>query len=207
MARPTIRTGPASQYAGPKEIIREFSDGKSGGLMSLRRQQDGPLVVEVYQVDDDVEVRAKRTPPKIEVLIVRDPDGGTNLTIWVDGVESNDYVEQVIDPGYGHQRSDWNEGTESIRNDESLSAGFRETVVAEREAWADNKYIEDDEGTVDVDYCKNCVGYADDPRVKPHGKGWRHVVNNSSRCPGQEDDETDDRVIHAHGPVRKTWED
>jgi hypothetical protein len=35
--KPTIRTGPASAHASPGETIREFSDGKSGGLISISR--------------------------------------------------------------------------------------------------------------------------------------------------------------------------
>ena len=54
--RPTIRKGPAAQYAMPGELIMEFSDGQSGGLLSLRRHPDGKLLVSIYQQDADVEV-------------------------------------------------------------------------------------------------------------------------------------------------------
>lgn len=50
----------ASRYAGPGEAIYEFSDGRSGGLISLRRIGSGELVVDVYRIDDDVLVRGPR---------------------------------------------------------------------------------------------------------------------------------------------------
>jgi hypothetical protein len=55
--KPTIRTGPASAHASPGETIREFSDGKSGGLISISRNAEGQLVLDVYQHDADVIVR------------------------------------------------------------------------------------------------------------------------------------------------------
>lgn len=45
--------------------------------------------------------------------------------------------------------------------------------------------------------CGTCEDYVDDARIKPHGPGWRHVTNNSVRCPGQGDDDTDDRATPA----------
>ncbi len=50
----------ANSYSGPDERIIEFSDRKLGlgGLISFRRTHDGKLRVEVYRVDDGVEVVA-----------------------------------------------------------------------------------------------------------------------------------------------------
>jgi hypothetical protein len=56
--RPTLHEGPASRNAGPGEIIWEFSDDRSGGLISIRRVASGKLRVEIYHCDDDVEVIA-----------------------------------------------------------------------------------------------------------------------------------------------------
>lgn len=55
--KPRIFKGPASHYATmPGEAIYEFSDGQSGGLISMRRHPDGNLLVQIYRTDDDVEV-------------------------------------------------------------------------------------------------------------------------------------------------------
>lgn len=42
--------------------------------------------------------------------------------------------------------------------------------------------------------CENCYDYADDSKIVERKRGWVHVCNNSMRCPGQEDDDTDDRA-------------
>lgn len=56
MNKPTIRKGVASSYAGPNESIYDFGDATSGGLISIRRTDNG-LIVELYRMDDDVIVR------------------------------------------------------------------------------------------------------------------------------------------------------
>ena len=50
---------PADSYAMPGETIYEFTDGHSGGLISLARNSDGKLVIDVYRTDDDVLVRGQ----------------------------------------------------------------------------------------------------------------------------------------------------
>ena len=59
MARkPTCHTArPANQYAMAGERIMEFSDGRSGGLISIwRNPETDRLSVQVYRQDDDVDV-------------------------------------------------------------------------------------------------------------------------------------------------------
>jgi hypothetical protein len=43
--------------------------------------------------------------------------------------------------------------------------------------------------------CENCYDYVDVPDCKlvERARGWVHVGNNSVRCAGQGDDDTDDR--------------
>lgn len=56
--KPTITAGPASNYEGTEEIIREFQHGGSGGLLSIRRCAPVGLRVDLYRLDDDVKVQA-----------------------------------------------------------------------------------------------------------------------------------------------------
>ena len=57
MRKPTIKTGPASPYAMDAELIREFSDGRSGGLISVwRNPNTDRLTVRLYRLDADVDV-------------------------------------------------------------------------------------------------------------------------------------------------------
>jgi hypothetical protein len=55
-----IRQGPASKYVNAGESIYEFSDGKSGGLILFSRDDGGRLIVDLYNMDDDVFVRVPR---------------------------------------------------------------------------------------------------------------------------------------------------
>lgn len=52
---------------------------------------------------------ATPTEPRIEVVIVRDPDGGTDTTLFFDGVElgPHDYEEYIVDAGRGYEYGDW----------------------------------------------------------------------------------------------------
>jgi hypothetical protein len=52
--KPTIRKSPASAYAGPHENIYEVGDSLGGALISVLRNDDGILIVNVYRADDTV---------------------------------------------------------------------------------------------------------------------------------------------------------
>lgn len=60
-----IGRGPASHYAVTGEVIVEFSDGQSGGLISVRRDGDGRMVVDVYRTDADVYVLGPVAPDTV----------------------------------------------------------------------------------------------------------------------------------------------
>ena len=51
----------ANHYAGPNERIIEFSHSNGGGLISFVETDDNRLIVEVYRIDDTVEVRFVNT--------------------------------------------------------------------------------------------------------------------------------------------------
>lgn len=86
---------------------------------------------------------------KIEVLTVRDPDGGTDVTIFVDGVESHEYIDYGVDAGAGHMRSDWEQTSREIAADEDLTPAFKAAVLAARAAPPGAKYIEEDREDID----------------------------------------------------------
>ena len=59
MSKPRVLTNcVANRYTGPDERVVEFSDRdlNLGGLISLRRRDDGKLIVQLYRLDDDVMV-------------------------------------------------------------------------------------------------------------------------------------------------------
>lgn len=49
----------------------------------------------------------------LEILVVRDPDGGTDITIWADGVNVTRQASVfTVDAGAGYDVADWIESTE-----------------------------------------------------------------------------------------------
>ncbi len=56
--------------------------------------------------DDEV---ADEQRPRLEMVVVRDPDGGTDVTLFLDGVVFDDVTEFVVDAGAGHTFGDWTE--------------------------------------------------------------------------------------------------
>jgi hypothetical protein len=57
MSKPVIRKGPASNFAEYGEAIYEFTDGQSGGLIAIERDDADRLIVDLYRMDPDVLVR------------------------------------------------------------------------------------------------------------------------------------------------------
>ena len=63
--------------------------------------------------------------------------------------------------------------------------------------------------------CATCEDYVDDPRLREtaegdedtHGEGWVHTYTGSSRCPGQEDDDTDDHAEPRHTTIGEAFPD
>lgn len=67
MRKPRVTTRcVANNYAAPGERIVEFSNGArsagqlKGGLISLRTTEDGRLLVQLYQLDQEVHVTISR---------------------------------------------------------------------------------------------------------------------------------------------------
>lgn len=57
MAKPSINQRcVAARYAGPQEAIAEFRAGKVGGLVLIRRLDDGTAQVHLYRLDEGVDV-------------------------------------------------------------------------------------------------------------------------------------------------------
>jgi hypothetical protein len=79
--------------------------------------------------------------PRIEILHGRDPDSSCELTVFIDGVPTNDWSEIDVDPGAGHDRESWQERIDDTRADEHLTPGFREAAARELEGALDSPYI------------------------------------------------------------------
>jgi hypothetical protein len=96
VAKPTLRKGPASAYEAVNEIIREFGDGTgTGGLISLRKQEDGTLLLDIYSISGPVQVRTA-TPtdaPPAEELDTKQFDGDEVVDTYRGEQRARDLVE------------------------------------------------------------------------------------------------------------------
>lgn len=50
---------------------------------------------------------------RVDVLTVRDPDGGTNVTVFIGGVPVREAVHHTIDAGAGWTYEDWQDSRAS----------------------------------------------------------------------------------------------
>lgn len=82
----------------------------------------------------------------VEILATWHPDEGGFLTVFVDGVRVEPAAIEWVDPGRGHERSSWQEHTETVMLTEGYSPAFRDAVVDARWDARESKYIEDDIG-------------------------------------------------------------
>lgn len=103
---------------------------------------DEDLVQHVCDQGLELHFDVHHITPKVEMLVVRDPDAQTDVTLFMDGVEFTDVSYEHVDPGAGYDGSDWDEHTESVSTDKSYSQAFREAVVRARDEHADSQYID-----------------------------------------------------------------
>jgi hypothetical protein len=80
--------------------------------------------------------------PRIEVLTVRDPDGYTDVSVFIDG-RALEYTDETVDAGAGHDRGEWDEYTETVRTTTSYTPAFRDAVLAARQDPPGEQYITD----------------------------------------------------------------
>jgi len=80
--------------------------------------------------------------PRVEVVVVRDLDGGTNATMFLDGaaLAGSEVEEYVIDAGWGHNYDDWIES-----RDDAVEAASPAAAALLRESYdypPGHQYIE-----------------------------------------------------------------
>jgi hypothetical protein len=82
--------------------------------------------------------------PKLEVLHVRDPDAYCDITIFTNGVESNNWTEESVDAGAGYTSTDWADRTAEVEADDTHSPAFKAATLEARNSWEDSSYITHD---------------------------------------------------------------
>lgn len=78
--------------------------------------------------------------PRITVLIVRDPDGGDETMMWVDGERFRDWQEVTVDAGRGHMVEDWQES--KMWELDHAPAAARQVIRAAYDSPPGERYID-----------------------------------------------------------------
>ena len=84
---------------------------------------------------------SEKSTPRVEVLVERDPDLDIGVRIYLNGTLLFDSegsgqgkaTVEVIDPGRGWSLDEWEDRTNEIQADQTLSPAFRSTVVGLRD--------------------------------------------------------------------------
>lgn len=88
-------------------------------------------------------------PNKIEILVTWDSDNGGDLTVFVDGVRTDDASGDVtiewVDPGAGYLLSGWREDRAQIEGAD-YSPAFKAAYLSAHDEAEGSEYIEDDLG-------------------------------------------------------------
>ncbi len=78
--------------------------------------------------------------PRIEVLVVRDPDADTEVAVWVDG-EPAEVTVEVVDPGWGWGQRAWQDRKMQLLARADYSPAFRDGVREALAAYDDCRYV------------------------------------------------------------------
>lgn len=82
---------------------------------------------------------------KVEVLVDRDPDNYTDVTVFVDGVDVTATADILtVDPGAGSTTSQWAENTAAQTSVETRSEAFRAEILAAYEQYASSRHLVED---------------------------------------------------------------
>jgi hypothetical protein len=121
---------------GWQEDLERQSADVQGQVWTGRFEGDSPTPV------------VGQTKPKIEIAVDRDPDGGTNIAVFIDGVEAKwveDYTVDDVDPGAGYTRTDWDEATVAIKENADFSEAFKAQLLEWRAGYENSSFITDSE--------------------------------------------------------------
>lgn len=93
----------------------------------------------------------------IEILIERDPDSLTDVTLFIDGEEvpAREIDYRHIDPGVGYLLSEWREDRADIKA-AGHSRAFTAAALAAHDAAERSPYIEDDLAEPLYEKCAEC---------------------------------------------------
>lgn len=120
-----------------------LSSGERATWRLVSSMLNGELNATFWSLDPDRQAAFANAlhQPRMEVVVVRDPDSADHVSIYLDGVLTTDYAEEHVDPGAGYEREQWDESTEQIRTNTSYSPAFKAAVLESRGEQDDSPYI------------------------------------------------------------------
>lgn len=132
----------------PQDRVRAFVDAWSiqwPGGMDVQNLP-GLRLTDTDLRDTVSELEARQREPRIEILVVRDPDDGNDVMVYVDG-ELRIVTLETVDPGAGYSLSDWEAGTDALAQRTDYSPDFAQAVIDAREEAVENypQYITEEE--------------------------------------------------------------
>jgi hypothetical protein len=125
--------------------VNDYDAETLAGLATLNARGIS-LPIELSQASPEVMrfnvlQRVKALPPRVQILHTRDPDSECEFEVWLDGVKTDSYGVDDLDPGRGWTREDWDQRVEEAREDTSE---FGQRVLAELLSVGEHsKWIED----------------------------------------------------------------
>jgi hypothetical protein len=82
-------------------------------------------------------------PAPIEILHVRDPDGGCDTTVWIDGVpQATGVTIEDVDAGRGYTREYWDERIAETQ-EAPYTEGFKAALLSALDDPPGDQYIEE----------------------------------------------------------------
>lgn len=128
--------------------VRVVKPVAAGAPVELRFGADDQVVLSgepgaLLRILDEVRAQiAGSARPTVHVLVVRDPDSGTDVNVYVDGLPV-DATQLNVDPGAGALLSEWFARTNLVAGDESLPQPLRDAFVEAMDSYG-FEYVEDD---------------------------------------------------------------
>jgi hypothetical protein len=128
----------------PEDVVRFLTAGQATGYNAI----DAAIVRGDIRLEDVEELMlvavktwVEHHPGTVEILHQRDPDSSCVVTLFLDGVETDDFTLEDIDPGAGYSPAEWDERVAEVRT--SYSPAFRTATLLALGESNDSPYITD----------------------------------------------------------------
>lgn len=120
--------------------LRHLADHLGADWHEITRRADGYYGDETGGIDQGPAPARRPVAPELEVIVVRDPDGPSEIEVFLDGVPVRP-TEYVIDAGAGWHWDDWTEARDA--NLATASPAARTALLSRYDNPPGGQYVED----------------------------------------------------------------